>query len=139
MSEEAQVTITLRPYRPSDDAPFLYSSWRNALWYSESRDDKLSGFFYSAASKEIKRLLGLESIRVRIACKSDEPGFIVGYSVALGAHLFWVYVKSDYREQGIARLLTQGFSTVSPPETKPGKAIVNDKELRIRHEKSEEA
>jgi hypothetical protein len=72
---------------------------------------------------------------VFIATLTDDPHFIVGYSVLEGTHLHWVYVKSEYRETGIGTLLTKGFQTISNPITKIGKAIATRHGLKPREEK----
>ncbi len=123
-------TVIVREYNPNTDAPFVYSSWRNNLWYEEKRDDRHSDVFFSLATKQIKRLLQHKYTEVRIACLSHDHDFIVGFSVLTGANIEWVYVRINYRMQGIGRLLTQGFTTVTHPMTKIGKAIVKNHDLK---------
>lgn len=50
----------------------------------------------------------------------------MGYLVATGTHLDWVYVKEDFRGKGVARLLWQrkGIETVTTDVTRTGAVLV---------------
>jgi GNAT superfamily N-acetyltransferase len=70
-----------------------------------------------------------------MAVLAGDPTHLVGYSVITGKHLDWVYVKADYRKQGIARLLVpQWIETVTSDMTKIGKAIREAKQLSLKEE-----
>ena len=127
-------TVVIRSFNPPQDEAFLYASWRNALWYAEDRDDSLSEKFYRVATQEIRKLIDRPNVKIRIACMSDNADHIVGFAVFEDKHLHWIYVKSDYRNSGIGKLLSSGFETVAPPLTKFGRAIVNNKELKVKNE-----
>lgn len=129
-------TVIVRPFNSPQDEAFLYASWRNALWYAEDRDDSLSEKFYRVATKEIRKLIDNPAVKVNIACMSNNADHIVGFSVFENKHLHWIYVKSDYRNSGIGRLLSANFETVAPPLTKFGRAIVINKELKVRYGKN---
>lgn len=129
-------TIILRPFdrdnHTMSDSSMIYSTWRNALWFDEKRDERKANEFYSLATRAIKELLRLPKTVVKIACAKDEPDFIAGYSVMTGSHLHFVYVKINYRKKGIARLLTKGTLSVEEPCTKLGKIIVETLGLPIK-------
>ena len=131
MEETAQAII--RPARPGDHA-LIYSTWRNALWYAEKRDPKESSQFYKDTSEIIRGILSRPECRVRVACLSEDPDMLLGWSVFLADHLEFVYVKIDYRRKGLGRLLTKGFKTFSQPQTKIGKSL---KEKHGRKEESQ--
>ncbi len=52
-----------------------------------------------------KRLVGalVRESEVRVACAPDEPDHLYGYIVSAGELLHWVYVKSAFRNIGIAK------------------------------------
>lgn len=131
-SESAPIKVIIRAFIPETDSAFLFSSWRNNLWYDEERDNKQSHAFYSATTKAIKRLLLSPTLKINIACSSQDPDHIIGYAVFTGTNLEFCYIKIEYREKGIATLLTKGFQTVSPPPTKIGQSIVSTHELKIK-------
>lgn len=126
-----KATVIIRNYDHDRDAPFIYSSWRNALWYAEERDEGLAGMFYKKANQDIKHLIRDFFTTVKIACLSDDPDQIVGYSVLSKDNLEWVYVKIDYRKQGVATLLCKGFQSITTPYTAIGRSIAEKKKLKI--------
>lgn len=132
---EEVATIVLRPFDPVTDTPIIYSTWRNALWYDEERDERLASEFYSLATKGIKKLLARSDVKIKIACAKHEPDFIAGYSLMTGSNLEFVYVKINYRKKGIAHLLTKECMSVSPPATKIGKIVALAHHLIIKENK----
>jgi hypothetical protein len=137
--------VIVRRMDPIKDAPLIYSSWRNSIWYDEERDERLGSQFFSLMTSRIKNHLRHQQTEVRIACLSDDLDFIIGYSVFSGTKLLWVYIKIRYRNKGIGKLLTQGLRTVATPMTKTGRNIVSKKKLIIeenadgREEKKEQS
>jgi hypothetical protein len=132
-SELKPATIVLRKFDPEGDSGFIYASWRNALWFDDKiRDERLAHSFFSKASKAIKAVLAYPTLSVRIACLQDDHNLIVGYSVLVGDHMDWIYVKIDYRNKGIGRLLSRGVKTYSDPQTTIGKAILASHHLSLK-------
>ena len=133
MGEEPEVsTVILREYDKERDAPMVYATWRNSLWFDTAdRDESQNHRFFRECTRTIKDILSNPHIKVQIACLSDDPNLILGVSVMDKTNLIWVYVKGDYRARGIARLLCKGFTSVANPSTRIGKAIVKNKELKI--------
>lgn len=131
MTEETS-TVVLRPFNPKTDEPLIYATWRNGLWYGGKRDRALSAEFYANTTKKILDLIHDKRTQIRIACLSNDPDQMIGYSFMRGTHIIWLYVKIDFRKQGVGKLLTKGFESVSPVETKVGKAIVEQKKLVVQ-------
>jgi GNAT superfamily N-acetyltransferase len=127
----------LRDANSGSDHAFIYSTWRNALWYAKRRAPSDADAFYKALSEEISRILKGLGTRVNIACLSDDPDMLLGWSVIQDGRLEFVYVKRDYRGKGIGRLLCKGFKSFDPPETKIGKSLV-EKFLKEQHGRKEE-
>lgn len=121
--------VVLRDFERKKDEAFIYASWRNALWYDdENRKEGDSDRFYRHATTSIRNIIDNEKTRVRIACTSDSPNFIVGYSVITGLCLHFVYVKADYRNKRIGSILVpRAVEMVSPILTKIGRAIAEKK------------
>lgn len=134
LTEEKVETVVLRPFEPEIDLPFIYSSWRNSLWYDEKRDETKADKFYRLATREIKFKLRDPHSSVRIARLDSNASSIVGYSVFIGKNLEFLYVKADYRNQGIGSLLAKGFETISDPLTKAGRAIALTHKLKVKEE-----
>lgn len=136
-TKPADSKVIVRKYNPDQDAPFLFSSWRNSLWYDQERNEDQSQRFFYCITKEIKNILNTPETNVNVACLSDDPNFILGYSVCTGTNLVWCYVKIEYREKGIAKLLTKGFKTISEPMTRIGNSIASNHDLKLKEKKDE--
>ncbi len=129
-----KATVIIRLYNHATDAACIYTTWRNNLWYAADLPEAHSNEFYRVANKNIRQLLGKKDTRVKIACLSDDPDQIVGYSVINAKNLEWVYVKKDYRRQKIATLLCKDFDTISMPMTSEGFDIARKKNMKIKGE-----
>lgn len=124
--------IILRPFNPSEDQALVYSTWQLGLWGSTHRSsDRPTPSFFVIQTRMISKVLANPDTKVRIACSSDNQMFIIGYSVMNQKHLIWVYVKDDYRKHGIGTLLTEGFETVGPLQTKSARDIGEVKPLKV--------
>ena len=127
--------VVVRPCDLIKDVPFIYSTWRNSLFYDKKRNPSTAPTFFKAANRQLHEVLSSPSVRVNVACLEDDSDHIIGYAVLADTNIEFVYVKKDYRGNGIASVLTKGFSTVSNPQTKIGKAIVQKKSFAIKENK----
>ena len=135
MSDDSK-TIIKRDYDPQIDTSFIFSTWRKCLWFDEHPDseNQPGSNFCITLNRKINLLLREPTTHIKIACLQDDPGQIAGYAVLSNETLEFVYIKLDYRNQGIAKLLTKGFRDIVYPMTKIGKAIADKKNLRIKGE-----
>lgn len=125
--------VTIREFDEEIDIPFIFTTWRNTLWYDSERDPRKETQFHKAANQQIRRILNYPNTSIRMACLKEDPTFLLGYAVITYlTNLEWIYVKFDEREKGIGRLLTRNIKTVSYPTTKLGEQIVNEKNLEIK-------
>ena len=130
------------------DAPIIFSTWSKALWFETKRDPLEQKTFMRAAHKMIRNTLNKPGTIVRVACLADDLDHVLGYSVVSefdtgemeALVLDWVYVKLNYRNNGVGRLLTNGsYDFVAPPSTRVGEAIVEDKLLEVISYEQKEA
>lgn len=98
--------VLLRDYNHISDSDFLYSTWIKSF-----RD---SGFcravptpIYNRSQRErVRALLEKDFTYVLVACSPETPELIYGYAVGEAPNvLHYVYVKKDYRGQGIGKRL----------------------------------
>lgn len=137
MNDESKVVI--REFNPGMDSPLLFASWRHCLWFdAHPADTKPNPIFYRLTTKKINSLLRDPHTKVKIACLSDDSNEIKGYAVLTNQTIQFVYVKLDYRKQGIATLLTKGFVDIIKPSTKIGTAIALKKNLKEKQDGREE-
>lgn len=132
-----QSVVVIRKYNPDEDNKLIFSTWRNAVWYDTHTLDEMDQAFYRWKTKEIKTILNLPDIEVRVACSQNNKDHIIGYSVMNKNKIEFVYIKVDYRKEGIATLLTKDFSRVAKPTTKIGMAIIKNHDLRIEGDKED--
>lgn len=131
--------IILRNYDEETDAPLIFASWRNALWFDlHPNEEKPNPVFYRMMTKKINMMLRNPNTKVKIACLADDHNEIKGYSVLCGTTLEMIYVKLDYRNQGVATLLCRGFKTIAKPLTKIARAIADKKNLKENQDGREE-
>lgn len=97
--------IIIRPFNPLSDSSLIYSSSYNQVKYSHFHPEVDSDDFFTQFQKYIAALLA--SAQIFIACSSDDPNTILGYSIINNSILEFVYVKIAFRRQGLATLLTK--------------------------------
>lgn len=101
-----QPLTSLRKATEADHA-FIYNSWTNAQFYGfkPNRNIPDKAAFMRGLSIYIKKLLESPEVLVTVACVTDDPEIILGYSVMERTCLYWVFVKEPFRLQGIAKRL----------------------------------
>lgn len=137
--------IAMRGYLPEDEN-FIYKTWLDGLKYGNSPNkldqdtDESNEHWFKYAFEEIEyktfcekyrkiinHILSKSGVSVKLACLKEDPGVIVGYSVADRDILHWVYVKVAWRNIGIASDLVPDNVTYVTHLTKPGIAIKRKK------------
>jgi GNAT superfamily N-acetyltransferase len=95
-------SVLIRKFNPEIDSGFIYSTWPKGIYFGceikEQRHKWFSDFY-----KRMKPTLAHAD--VFIAHMNDDESFILGYSIVIANALEFLYVKKDYRNQGIGRLL----------------------------------
>jgi len=129
--DENSVSIVTRDFYPDLDSACIYATWRNSAYYGVPRGTECPKGFFSDLTQKIKEILPAASVKV--ACLKEDPATIIGYSVATGTHLEWIYVKVDYRHMGIGKMLfPKNIETVTDHFTKIGRVIAQKKNLKTK-------
>jgi len=81
--------------------PFILNSWLKSHRWS----DKDNPDYYRVAAPKIKTLL--KTNRVMVAALAEEPDCFVGWVCGKRAKLHYVYVKSAFRRDGVAKALIE--------------------------------
>lgn len=133
----SDVIVMGRSFNAANDEAFIYSTWRNGLFYGSLKKDEFrADDFFPQQTAKIKDILS--RAQVRIACIKDAPDVILGYSIFTGDyHLEWIFVKLQFRGKGIGRFLTPQMKSVSEDLTKIGAAIVKKKGLILKRSSNE--
>jgi GNAT superfamily N-acetyltransferase len=99
--------IKVRQMRDSDK-PFIYSSFLKGLYYDNDHFNKMQKDEFMLHYKAIVESL-LTTGNTKVACLGDDENILVGYAVYNhnDEALHWVYVKKDWRNQGIGVYLLE--------------------------------
>lgn len=118
--------IAIRDYVPSDEN-FVFSSALNGIYYGNTLFAKVKKvIFLNCYRKVIHSALEKPTTRVKIACIKDDPNEIKGYSILVDNEraLMWVFVKKDWRKNGIGRALVPNTVVEVTNLTPVGEAIM---------------
>lgn len=104
LERKAQATMKLsvvtRPARPSDFGFVVHSGSREAAQFVQRRQQ----FHVKPVLLPMFDAL-VRATDVEIACEAEQPDTILGWAMARGGRLIFLYVSATVRRQGIARLL----------------------------------
>ena len=81
----------------------IRDSYYGDSWFSKIK----KAIFVSHYRKILQGILSKPTTRVRVACIQDDPQEIKGYAILVNDDkaLMWVFVKKDWRKNGIAKAL----------------------------------
>jgi hypothetical protein len=96
----------------ADDTSFIYSSWLKS--YRNTQKHVNSETYFKGQHDLITLLLNNSSVIV--ICPEDDPESIVGYMVYSDDVLHWIYVKSVFRNLGMAKTLMSVFPNGEPKQ-----------------------
>lgn len=106
MTEELK--IVTRPAKKTDK-DFILSTWlkgnyygNNYFWYIPQE------IYFNEYAKVITSILFNPEVEINVACDKTNPAWIAGYAVLKRDSIYWIYVRRDYRNTGIATLLLKG-------------------------------
>jgi GNAT superfamily N-acetyltransferase len=102
--------VIIRPFMESD-RNFILATWLRGqrygnLYFSEIPQD----LYFREYAAVIARTMALPGLEIIVACDTVDPRWIWGFAAVKDDTLYWVHVKTDYREKGIAKLLLAGRS-----------------------------
>ncbi len=98
-----------------DDLPFIYSTWLKGLRWGNPYFKQIDqDSYFKGQHRIIEGVLKNPATNVSVMCTKDELGVIIGYAVSTGKTLHFVYLKQEWRGQGLAKdLVPKDFNTVS--------------------------
>lgn len=99
------VGVRIRPNNP-DDLSFIYATWLRGTYYGNDWFQQMERKTYFKEYTEVVRnILHKDRTQILIAAMADTPDIILAYSVYEPGILHYVFTKSAWRSQGIARKL----------------------------------
>ncbi len=107
--------ISIREATESD-INFIYATMLNGLYYGCPLYNKIEKkAFFSNYQKVINGILFKAPTRLTIACLTVDTDVVLGYALSCpdDGILHFIYVKREWRMQGIAKKLLEGCSELS--------------------------
>ena len=97
--------VIVREFNAKNDSGFIYATWPKSVYYSgiNTNTDTNRRLWFDEFHQYMQNLL--PEAEIKIACLQEDKDFILAYSIVAGRTLQFIYVKDDYRKQGIAKLL----------------------------------
>lgn len=108
MTESPPIFI-IRPALPTD-MPFIYATWLNHQYEGASWFRCIPrSIFKKNYRRIIDDIIRNKASSIHICCLEDDYDVILGYAVTQRIHgghaLHWIFVKEDWRRNGIAKKL----------------------------------
>jgi len=110
-----------------EDKNFIRASFLKGLYYGDSWFSMIpKDEFMKNYKSVIEHFLHDPTAIVKVACLSDDPDTIIGYSILSADYVtvHWVYVKSKWRLHGIAKRLVPEHPTAVSHLTELGKTLL---------------
>lgn len=129
---ERKDLIVVRDYC-LNDRNFVLATWLRGLYYGDSWFSQIpKGIFMENHHKALEKVLNSSSTKIKVACLKDDLDTILGYSVyhVSGDEMValdWVFVKSNWRNIGVATSLIPAKTQAYTQITKAGASIVKVK------------
>jgi hypothetical protein len=120
--------ITTRNYMP-EDRSFILACWLRGLYYGNTFFGEIpKSIFMEHYHKVLERFIDNPKVTITVSCLKDDPQVILGYSVtrvsAKGEKVLdWVFVKTAWRQIGIAKSLVPSDLQVVSHVTKLGRIL----------------
>lgn len=88
------------------DLGFVQNSWRGTFHLGGfGAQDSDREHYHEEMTRLFERIL--KRARVRVACDTKDQDVLLGFAVATGRELHFVYVRQDFRRLGVARALVE--------------------------------
>lgn len=91
-----------------EDTNFILASFLRGVYYGDSWFNRIpKDIFMANYKKVIEALLAPGKCTIKVACPKGETDIIIGYSILSPDYqtVHWVYVKKDWRKNGIGKSL----------------------------------
>ncbi len=120
--------IIIRSFNPATDIAFIYGTLIRGIYFGAVDRSVLNLGPFTANLKPYVQDL-LDHAKINIVSSIDAQEFLLGYSIIKPNKLEWIFVKPNYRNQGIATMLLKNEPILSFNEqnlTNAGKKIMEE-------------
>lgn len=99
--------------------------WGSDYWKVMDQDE-----YFKDYGKYVSQLICRPGTKIDCAVIADAPDVVIGYIVYNDQHIYWGYVKKDYRKHGILNMLIKDMDfTTFTARTKIGDIVARKKML----------
>jgi len=99
------VKIKIREYLPDDKNFILTTMVKSSYEWLSGKKERFA-VYYSGIEDTLVRRYESGSLKVIVACDSEDENFILGYAIYdLGYNLHYVFVKMAFRNLGISKMI----------------------------------
>lgn len=107
------VYVYLTDKLPKEYLNYIYARWLRSLRYGNEYFKLIDqDAYYATYHRYISAILDKPNTAIRLALLSDDKDVILGFSVARGNVLDYVYVHKDQRRMGVGKhLVPEGIDT----------------------------
>lgn len=107
----------IREWKPADDLHFVGNAWRESYYVGSPAVQRSDREHYKSEMHRLFDRLFREA-RVIIACDREDEDTLIGFAVATGPELHYVYVRGgpelvNVRKQGVARELVEALGKIT--------------------------
>lgn len=116
----------IRPAKP-EDMNFVMATFLRGLYYGDPWYTQIPKDIFMSVYKQIaQKAWESPTVVIRVACLKEDENVILGYSVlsADNSAILWVFVKTAFRNQGIARSLVPSSPVFVTHLTTLGKTLL---------------
>jgi hypothetical protein len=110
------------------DNNFILATFLRGLYYGDSWFSQIPKEIFMANYKAVgEALLSPNKTTIKIACLKEDPSVILGYSILSKDEttIIWLYVKSVWRNKGIAKSLVPKELKAVTHLTKLGQTLLS--------------
>lgn len=126
MESNLQELYEVRDFKPEDKS-FIMATFLRGLYYGNTWFGAIpKDIFMNNYKHIIEALLHNPKTTLKIACLKEDKDVILGYSILSADYqtIHWVFVKSAWRKQGIAKTLVPQHPVYATHLSELGKVLL---------------
>jgi hypothetical protein len=123
----------IRDYQPEDKA-FVMSTFLRGLYYGDSWFSLIpKTIFMNNYKKIVESMTQSPKVIIKVACLKEDPTVIIGYSILSSDFqtIHWLFVKQNWRNNGVGKSLVPKYPTAVSHLTKVGKSLMSKFETEV--------
>lgn len=126
---EQKDRVIVREVQEADNN-FIMATWLKGLYFGNSWFREIpQDIYFRNYHAVIEKIVSRPKVRIKVACLELMPDAVLGYCVYEGPIIHWIFVKSSYREVGIAKMIVPDGITQCSHITHIGRSLKRKKDI----------